>query len=160
MPSMHDASASRPAVHLPCTAPPWHDPRVPDDLLAAIGARRKRYAVTGGTAAAVIDLAGGPSPRLVIIDGPQRLLVRDADVHGALHVVHSAPGLDAALIGPPLDPCPPRGGYLVDGCTGCIPADVHLEDLDHGGRVTGLVITHQPGCPELDRLLRKTGERR
>jgi hypothetical protein len=91
--------------------------------------------------------------RLVVIGPVTQVLVKDEDCDGPLAVVHSSPGLDVALR-ELAKTCPPRGGHLVTTCREC-EVDHHLEQMDSW---TALVFTHEPGCAELGRLLRKAGE--
>lgn len=86
----------------------------------------------------------------------QFLLVEAGDGLGQpIAVVHSAPGLDVALVETrPLMGAPARGGYLLPGCTGC-EVTAHLEPLDG---CMAAVLMHENGCDRLAGMLARAGE--
>jgi hypothetical protein len=85
----------------------------------------------------------------------QFLVVAAGDGRGKpIAVVHSAPGLDVALVeARPLSGAPERGGYLLAGCGGCEVA-AHLEPFDG---CMAVVVTHEPGCERLAGMLARAG---
>jgi hypothetical protein len=85
----------------------------------------------------------------------QLLLVKADDGFGQpIAVVHSAPGLDVALVeARRLSGAPEHGGYLVEGCGAC-EINPQLEPPDG---CMAAVVMHENGCDRLAGMLARAG---
>jgi hypothetical protein len=85
----------------------------------------------------------------------QFLLVKASDgFEQPIALVHSAPGLDVALVeAQPLSGAPARGGYLLAGCGGC-EVTGHMEPIDDRMAV---VVTHEAKCERIAGMVQRAG---
>jgi hypothetical protein len=112
----------------------------------------QRIPVPGGTASAVIDLAGGPEyggrdPRA-------RQILMPLQVRGRLRVGHTLDLRDPdAPIWVEEQPAARLSGQVADlRCPGCV-SKIDIGEMDG----TLVVIEHQPGCRWLRGFLRRAG---
>jgi hypothetical protein len=120
----------------------------------------ERIVVEGGTAAAVIDLAGStePPPRRGGHDPFARQVFTRHQASGRLRIGHTADFADpgAPIIVREADdvlPGPDGTGFAEGRCRACIARPF----LARGDEQTVLILQHQPGCPVLRQLLALAG---